>query len=122
MGAADGADGRFERSAYPYYAGAASTLTAERNLDAERPEKGLCSTQVPSEGAWIFKPAVAFARLHPAFKAKPQKIGCASSPGVALTHQFPNASSDRICVNDALDRCLPIGCVGASKGAGVPED
>src|SRR5262245_15004009 len=43
-----------------------------------------------------------------------------SDPGGALAHELAHASGDRIGVDDALDRGLAVGCVGASEGGG-PE-
>jgi hypothetical protein len=120
---ADGADGIFQRRAYPDYSASGSAFTTEGNVDAERPKEALRPTQVAGEGAGILGPAGAVLRntLTAAFKANPQKIGGAPRPRAALAHEFPHARSNRVRVDDAVDRGLAIGCVGASEGAGGPE-
>ena len=98
-----------------------SAFTTERNVDTERPKKRLRPTQVAGEGARIFGPAdpVDSSRHFP--RTNPQKIGGAPRPRGALAHELPHASGDRVRVDDALDRGLAVGCVGASESAGGPE-
>src|SRR5271166_5048098 len=119
--AADGADGIFERRAHPDYSASGSAFTTEGNVDAESPKKCLRPTQVPGQGARIFGPAGPVACLPRAFNTNPQKIGGAARPGAALAHELPHASSDRVRVDDALDRGLAVGCVGARESTGGPE-
>jgi hypothetical protein len=100
-----------------------SAFTTERNLDTERPKKRLCATQVAGEDAGIFRPTGAVPRdtITVALNADPQKIGGGTRPGGAPAHELPHASGDRIRIDDALDRGVAVGCVGASEGVGGPE-
>ena len=118
--AADGADGIFERRAYPDYSASGSAFTTEGNVDAERPKKRLRATQVAGEGARIFGPADPVARLPGAFNTNPQKISGAPRPRAALAHELLQASGDRVRVDDAFDRGLAVGCVGTSESASGP--
>ena len=119
--AADGADAIFERCAHPNESASGSTFTTEGNLDAERPKRCLHPTQVAGEGPRVFGPAGGAVCVPAAFNANPQKIGSASRPRAALAHEIPHACSNRVGVDDTLDRGLAVGCVGASEGAGGPE-
>jgi hypothetical protein len=75
---------------------------------------------VAGEGAGSFRLTGAVFRhtITAAFNADPQKISGTTRPGGALAHELAHASGDRIGVDDALDRGLAVGCVGASEGAG----
>src|SRR5262245_6400762 len=108
---------------HPDYSASGSAFTTERNLDTERPKKRLCATQLAGEDAGIFRPTGAAARdtITAAFDADPQKIGGGARPGGATAHELPQASGDRIRVDDALDRGLAVCGVGSSEGAGGPE-
>src|SRR6476620_10318863 len=108
---------------HPDYSASGSAFATERNLDTERPKKRLCATQVAGEGAVIFRPIGAVPRdtITAAFKADPQKISGTTRPRGALAHELAHASGDRIRVDDALDRGLVVGCVGACEGAGGSE-
>jgi hypothetical protein len=97
-----------------------SAFTIEVNLDAKRSKKRLCPTQVAGKDARIFGPASVVACPHGAL-ANPQKIGGAPRPGAALAHELPQASSDWVRVDDALD-CRPAICrVRASERTGRPQ-
>jgi hypothetical protein len=93
---ADGADGIFQRRAYPDYSASGAAFTTKGNVDAEHPKKCLCPAQMPSESAGVFGPAGAVACLTGAFNADPQKIGGAPRPGAGLAHELPHASGDRV--------------------------
>ena len=48
-------------------------------------------------------------------------FGGATRPGAALAHELSHASGDRVHVDDALDRGLAVGSVGARESARGPE-
>ena len=102
---------------------AASTLTTERNVNAQDPKEGLGATQAASERAGIFGPAGARPRnpVIVATGAGPQKVGGAACPRTALSHNLPHASGDRVGVDNAVDRGPAVRLVGAPEGPRRPK-
>src|SRR5258708_37193578 len=99
---ADGADGIFQRRAYPDYSASGAAFTTKGNVEAEHPKKCLCPAQMPSESAGVFGPAGAVACLTGAFNADPQKIGRAPPPRAARAHELPQARTKPLVVGDPL--------------------
>ena len=54
---ADGTDGVFSTRAHPDHSRARAAFPGKRDLDAQRPEKGLCPPQSTGERSRIFCPS-----------------------------------------------------------------
>ena len=80
---------------------------AQCNIDALRAKKCLRPTQVAGERARISGQGGAAACLS---SADPQKVSGGTGPGGVLGHEPPDASGDRVRVDDALDGSLTVGC------------
>ena len=119
--AADGADGTFESRANAYHPAAFAALTAERDVDAQRPQERLRPAQSAGERARAFGPAVPGNAVTAATGARTQEIGGATCPRAALGHDLPHAGGDRVGIDGIVDSCPAVAGVGPREGAPWPS-
>jgi hypothetical protein len=100
-----------------------ATFTSEGYLDTDSPQERLRPAQATSERARIFGVVGSPPRnaMTAAICAGSQKVGGASGPRAAVSHDLPYVSGHRISVDDALDAGSAVCRIGAREDAGRPK-
>ncbi len=123
---ADGADGRgsvLDAGAYLDRPCSSSSLPTKSYFNAQHTKERLCATQPASEGGGIFRPVRASFRdiVIGNIGRGTQKFGSGARPTAAIRHEFADANSHRVHLDNAFDCGFVVRIIGARKGARRPQ-